>query len=423
MISIGLNIFVLIFFIYLIVKYAKRAQMGGVVFPALLLKVLSGVLVGLVFKYFYDYGDTFAYFEEGLRISGYAWQHPENAFRVFYATDQIHDLDVTLQFQQQPRALFFSKIVAIFHMLTHANYWLMSVYFSLISFVGALLIVIQIIQSFPAIKTSAIIAFLFLPSVVFWSSGVLKESIATFALYFMVAALLAALNYRGWKLLTWGLGYLLSAYLLWKLRYFYFAALLPLSAATLAAVLFDQYRHRIMIPKISSWLIYFVVATIWFFVVSGMHYNLHHDNIINVVYQNYNLFSAYSEQGSAVIFEDLRPEIGSFIVNAPKALFTGLFRPNVWEIHNWKQIPLILENFVLLLLSISALYNTIKNKPRISLWVMSLILYVGILSIILVYASPNFGSLIRYRVGYLSFFVLMILFYNPALDFLKITKH
>jgi len=423
MISTVLNIFTLIFFIFLILKYARKTQVGGLVTPAILLKILSGLLVGMLFKYFYDGGDTFSYFDEGLRISDYAWQHPENAFRIFYGTDQISDLAVLLQYQHQPRALFFSKIVAIVHLLTHANYWLMSVYFSLISFFGALLLVNQLIRKIPTIKTPAIIAFLYVPSVIFWSSGILKESIAMFALYFMVAAMLGGLNNRGWKLLAWGLGYLLSAYLLWELRYFYFAMLLPLSAAALAALLYEHYRHPVGAKKISSWLIYFIIVLAGFFAMSRMHYNLHQDHIINVVYNNYNLFSARSESGSSVVFENLRPEIYSFIINAPKALFTGLFRPNVWEIHNWKQFPLIFENFILLLLTIIAILNALKNKPQIRFWGMSLFLYISILSTILVFTSPNFGSLIRYRVGYLSFFVLMILFHNPVLGLLKVIKH
>ena len=419
MISTGLNIIALLFFMFLIMKYADKKQLGRVIIPALLLKILSGLLVGVVFKFFYDGGDTYSYFEEGLRISDYIWQHPKDVFRVFYATDQIFDLWYLLHFQDQPRALFFSKIVAFFHLITHANYWLMSIYFSLISFVGALLLVNQLILKFSAIKTPAIVAFLYLPSVVFWSSGVLKESIAMFALYLMVAAMLAGLSNRNWKVWVWVLGFLLSGYLLWKLRYFYLGALLPLFVATLAALIFERHRHDIGLKKVSPLLIYFMIVVAGFFAMSKMHYNLHQDHIIDVLYQNYNLFAARSEPGSAVVFENLRPEIGSFLIYAPKALFTGLFRPNIWEIYNWKQLPLTLENFALLILTIIAFYNMLKNKPHISYWGMSLVLYVGILSILLVYASPNFGSLIRYRTGYLSFFVLMILYHNPVLGFLK----
>ncbi|MFN6944147.1 MAG: hypothetical protein ACK4ND_04300, partial [Cytophagaceae bacterium] len=38
-------------------------------FPALGLKLMSGVLMGIVYTYYYSGGDTFSIYEEGLRLN------------------------------------------------------------------------------------------------------------------------------------------------------------------------------------------------------------------------------------------------------------------------------------------------------------------------------------------------------------------
>ena len=47
------------------------------------------------------------------------------------------------------------------------------------------------------------------------------------------------------------------------------------------------------------------------------------------------------------------------------------------------------------------------------------IIYVSILAITMAFASPNWGSLVRYKVGYLPFFLLLILNNNPVIDQLE----
>ncbi len=417
--GVALNIIVLLVFVYFLMRFAGKRDLAKVAFPALLLKVTAGLLLGLVFEYLYGGGDTFSYYREGLKIAGYISQHPEKILPVLNDTDQVRDLYQTLNYSEQPRALFFSKIVAIVHVFTHADYWLMSIYFSLLNFSAALLLVSQLIRRFEDVRIPAVAAFLYFPSVVFWTSGILKESVAISALYFMVVFMLRGRPLLTWKGMIWLLGFLLASYLLWKLRYFYLGVLLPLLIAAYAGIstarLVVGKKHGKILPGV----IYGIVMVALFFIISGMHYNLRHDHLINVLYENYKLFIARSTPGNAVIFENLRPEVLSFLMHAPEALFAGLFFPNIWQFHDLKQLPQIIENFLLLMISVVSLFHVIKNKPRMSFWALSAIIYVVLMSVILVYASPNYGSLMRYRTGYLSFFVLLILYHSPVTGIIK----
>jgi hypothetical protein len=85
----------------------------------------------------------------------------------------------------EPRALFFSKIVSVFSLLTVDNYWVIASYFSLFSFLAAWVLVKTIVQYLARYTVPSMVAFLFFPSVVFWTSGLIKESIAVGGLYFL----------------------------------------------------------------------------------------------------------------------------------------------------------------------------------------------------------------------------------------------
>jgi hypothetical protein len=419
MMSVFLNIVALSAFMYFLMRKAEKMDLRKVAFPALILKIAAGLLLGIVFKFLYGGGDTFSYYREGLRIADYIRMHPQAVFRVLNHTDQVRDLGITLSFGGQPRALFFSKIVALVHIITHSGYWLMSIYFSLLNFWAALLLVGQLTRRFQDIKTPAVIAFFYFPSIIFWSSGILKESVAISALYFMIVIALKEWSFISLKKVFWLLGFLLAAYFLWRLRYFYLGVLVPLLLAAFAGTWTKRRLAGNSSRKIGSGVIYAFVLIALFVFMSGMHYNLHHDHLIKVLYENYQLFTVKSAPGTSVVFQNLRPDALSFLMYAPKALFAGLFSPNIWDIHDLKQLPQIIENFLLLLITVVSLFYVLRDKPRLSYWALSALIYVVLMSVLLVFASPNYGSLMRYRTGYLSFFVLLIFYHNPVTGLIK----
>jgi hypothetical protein len=116
--------------------------------------------------------------------------------------------------------------VSLFCLITFNNYWITSLYFSFASFCGAWILVKQIIGFSPSAKNVAMASFLFFPSVVFWSSGLIKESLAMASLFF-----LCSLFVKAWQRKTPGwieyLFLIVSLWVLWNLKYYYLAVLVP----------------------------------------------------------------------------------------------------------------------------------------------------------------------------------------------------
>ena len=92
---------------------------------------------------------------------------------------------------REPRTTFFIKIVSVFYLLTSNNYWITSIYFSLISFLGSWILTNELVKHNRRLKIPAVLALFYFPEFVFWTSGILKESIAWFCLAVLISYIFA----------------------------------------------------------------------------------------------------------------------------------------------------------------------------------------------------------------------------------------
>jgi hypothetical protein len=317
----------------------------------------------------------------------------------------------------EPRAVFFSKIVSVFSILTADNYWVIASYFSLFSFLAAWLLVKAIAQHLTRFTVASIVAFLFFPSVVFWTSGLIKESIAVGGLYFLTAFFL-----RVWFERRTRLGEVFLAAILlwicWSLKYYIMAIFLPVVFASLLLkfiVRTKQFRSATL--ETTAWLAVFILPL---FLITYLHPNFYPERFLEVIVSNNAAYNELSAPGDGVQFTNLRADTGSIIRNAPWALFSGLFRPLFWEATNVLQFFSGVENTLLLLLFLIGLFQlkAYATSPYRVL-VLAVIVYVTLLCIFITLSAPNFGTLSRYRGAYVSFFVFLILCRHPVLDYLQ----
>ena len=98
------------------------------------------------------------------------------------------------------------------------------------------------------------------------------------------------------------------------------------------------------------------------------------------------------------------------MINLLPAMVYGLFRPLVFEAVNLWQLLVGLENSMILILFIIALWHLSKTKLFDKRFLWAAILFILFLDVFLAFSTPNFGTLSRYKVAYWPFFVMLILF-------------
>jgi len=113
----------------------------------------------------------------------------------------------------------------------------------------------------------------------------------------------------------------------------------------------------------------------------------------------------------------------SILSNFPAAVFAGLFRPTLFDAHSLLQWLSAFENTLVLVLFLTALptlttWKQIGREDR--LLVIAVALYIVALSGLLALSTPNYGTLVRYRVGFYPFFVLLLVHNSRVLQWLGV---
>lgn len=391
-----------IFFVAFMVWKRDASALRKFFWPGLIVKLCAGIALGLVYLYYYDQvGDTFSLFQQGSVEASRA------------TNDWIDYLKFLWQYQptQQSRAVFFVKIVSIVSLITFNNYWIASLYFSLFSFLGAWILVKRIVLLLPASILAVAASFLFFPSVIFWSAGIIKESLSTGALFYLSSVFI--LLWMGTRVawFEWIL-VVLAGWILWNLKYYYAAFFFPIVVATLVAKRFiiPRFSVKSFSVELLLWLLVMIVPVV---LVFFLHPNFRPDQLLMVIVENNNSYMKSSAPSNVIHYDDLDPTVASVLFHAPWALFSGLFRPFILEASTFFKFLVSLENFATLLLTITGmirLRNLFKATNR--LLSVALIFYIAGLCIFLALSAPNFGTLVRYRIGFYPFLIFLVLYRN-----------
>ena len=395
-----------------------RSSLKHFYWPALLFKLFAGIGLGLLYTFYYTVGDTFNYFNDGVKLADLARQNVGSYISFLWSGDEAFPIWAELMYKQ-PRAMFLSKITSVFCILTADSYWVTSLYFSAISFFCAWMLAKKILILYDD-KFAVAMAFFFFPTVIFWSSGVIKESLAMAALFFLSIIFLQLWLKERIKVSKWLLT-ILAGWILWNLKYYYIAVFSPVAATALMAQwTYTRLHTESLSLKMVLWCMIFLGPLL---LISVLHPNFYPERFLSVVVDSYHEFQAISAERDAIQYNTIEPTLPGIVKNVPLAIFSGLYRPFITETTTVLQLSSSIENLLLLLLTGAALLRikrTAKGKHR--LLVFSLVIYIVILCVFLALSTPNFGTLSRYRVGFLPFFVLLLTIENPLVTRLVNSK-
>lgn len=367
--------------------------------PAALVKLIAGVVVGLVHYRYYAQSDTVFFFESALQLREIARQDVATYFKMLVAAPDGY-------FLGEHRTLLFIKLVSVVTVLTGGKYYLGSLLFSLISFLAAWNMARWVSRLAPSMAVPAVVAFLFFPSCVFWSSGILKESLAMAGIFYLAS--ISIVIWLRHRLTLINIVLLIPAvWMVWSLKYYYAAVFIPVAIALLLTQRLAEKLKELSLLKEG---VLFVGIMMVLLLAGGVfHPNLKPSRLPDVIYETHQLSLAKSDHANVVNYDSLRPTWPSLFSQAPFALASGLFAPLIPRFSNLFQVLSVFENLLLFILTLFAfpLLKRLPNSPY-RLWVLAILVYVVLLSVFIALSTPNVGTLVRYRVGFLPFFVLLI---------------
>lgn len=376
-------------------------------YASFILKALGGLGLGYFYWVIKGSGDTLFYHYEAIRIA--EWGRVEISTYLSYLAG-VGQLPFKSVFEYAPRAEWISKLASVIYIFGPAPYWLSATYFSLFAWIGAWKLTTELIRVNASWKNSIYLSLLYFPSVVFWASGLTKESIAIGAITWMIA-LIVSLRNKSTRFNTaakWTLIVLLF-YMLWQVKYYY-------AAVFCFSILVGTFVYLVRRKKprlVWGIIILFTIPALWY-TLSLFNPNLEASYIPEVVYDQYAAFVDKSEPGKYIEFGTLCPEWGCVALTFPYAVLAGIYLPLPFEAWGIFSLLAGLENLILIVLTLSYLVNLFVDKVKIKWsWIyLAGWTYCILLAGFLALSAPNIGTLIRYRSGFLPIFILLITLNN-----------
>lgn len=388
---------------------------GWLVAGGYLYKLLLGVALWYIYSAVYTHRETsdiFRFFDDA-RVMYSALPEDPGAF--FRMLTSIHGTGEDLEpyyrtmnnwYKQHNYFLYndartLIRVNAFILLFSFGSYHVHTVFMSAFAYLGSLYLVKAFYRFAPQWKMALFAAVLLVPSVAFWSAGVLKEGIFMAGFGMFIYQLLQLMYGRpGWKGMIW---LVLSAGLLLLIKVYLFLCLLPGILFLVSGRWLLRNRPLLRFGLVHISWFGFLVAFPTLFPRYHIFYILFKKRLDFI--HEAQIWSA----GSLVSTPDLQPNAWSFLKQVPFALEMVFLRPFIWEASSTLMLFSSLENLALvlcLLLPVIAF-----RKPGIREWNVLLfcISFTWYLYVLIGTITPILGSLVRYKIPGIPLLLVAVL--------------
>jgi hypothetical protein len=401
---------------YFIRPWVTDANSRRYFLSALTVKIVGALALGFVYQFYYNGGDTFNYHTFGSRVIWDAFtDDPVLGLKLIFFPNEnptgIFTYTSKILFFSDPSSYFVIRIAAFLDLFTFSAYSATAVLFGTISFIGSWLFFLTFYKQYPHLHRWIAISAFFIPSVAFWGSGILKDTI--------ILACLGASTYEVKKVFIdrkIGIGSLLLlvvfGMVIYAIKKYILLCFLPAALFWIYASNLSNIRSA-MVKILFIPLVIIVTVFSGYFAVlkvgeSDPRYAL--DKLAKTArITAYDIgFYTGKNAGSGYSLGELDDSFVGMVRLAPQAINVSLFRPYLWEVKNPLMLLSAVESLVLLAITAYLLLRTNLNFFR-SLSDPN-VLFCMIFSITFAFAvgvsTFNFGTLARYKIPLLPFYLI-----------------
>lgn len=412
--------FILVFIFYLArLKQSKNIEK----FPeykyyvkGLTVKIFGAISLAMIYALYYGGGDTVNYYNDGLSWNKLMFLNPHGFFTVFFeGTTRYNYYFFTPEtgfptYWRDSATNWVVRFSFFTTFLAFRSFIGSSVLFAWFSFMGIWRLYRVFLYEFPTLSKEMAIAVLFIPSVFFWGSGILKDTVTFSAAGFFTYNFYMFFIKRQVKF-SHLIGLILSTYIILSIKPYIVLAFLPGCLLWIVNNMIARFGGS-MIRGLAAPVFIAVAILTGYILLNNLSSQLGDYSIEKVldkaVVTQQDLKADYY-QGNTFDLGDLQPTIPSMLSKAHLAVNAALFRPYLWECRNPVMYLSGVENIVILVFTISILVRVrffgifkyfIKHHLLTFALVFSLFFAfsVGI-------STPNFGSMVRYRIPIFPFYV------------------
>jgi hypothetical protein len=384
---------------------------------ALLMKILGAIGLCLIYVYYYrSGGDTLNYNDDSSALLKLFYYSSSDFFKVWLSplsreTNSYFTIDTGyLIYSTDSNAFMVDRLLVPLKFISFDSYIISSVLMGALSFTGVWKLYTVFCDYYPYLYKHFAVTVLFVPSVIFWGSGLLKDS-WTLAAAGWFCYSFHNLFIKRVSFLSSSIFLTISILLMIAIKPYIFLGLFP------GALLWVSWSR---LNKIQSVFVKIIVAPIvlvfgvaggffiWSLASSSLGQYSSFDGILNKASVSYLDLQQDYYQGSAFDIGFFEPTMGGILSKFPIATATGLFRPFMWEARNVVMIASGIENMLIL---IFVLFVFVR-KPWVAInstFSNPLVLFCLIFALFFAFSvalsTSNFGALVRLRIPMIPFFL------------------
>jgi len=380
-----------------------------------LLKIAAGTALWAIYTWVYTervHADVFKYFDDSAVMFSALPDRPGDYLRMLFGFrndspwfTETYYVEMNNWFREYESNLYndahtLIRFNAFARLFSFGQYHVHTVFASFLALTG----MIGIYRSFAHLLTGrerALMAALFLvPTVLFWASAPIKESLLFFGLGLMLFQAYRLLEGRirpmGFVVLVF------TVLLLFVLKFYVLLSMIP----ALLALAWSR-------GKTGAWWRYTLVYGA--FIVLGLNsgHLIHGFDILEIIALKQKDFIGLAEGTGAGSFvmppARLEPTLPSFLASAPHALLVSIAGPLLYPSGGVFGLISAAENALLLLVIVVCLLYHRPWRQLDAPLLLHLLAYGFVLSLVIGWTTPVMGALVRYRAPLLPFLLVAAL--------------
>ncbi len=382
----------------------------------LIARIFGAIFLGLIYFFYYGGGDTINYHRSSIAYAKLIFVDVDDFWTGWFGSVKYNYLAFN-EFTGFPtyrptdsHAFFVVRLLIPIVSLGCYSYFASAIITAVVTYGGLWKLYQTFLAEFPHLRREMAIACLFIPSCVFWGSGLMKDSFTISAVGWYTYSFYNLFIKRNWKV-KYFLFLFISSFVIIAIKPYIFFALLPgsilwMSSSSIKKI-YNPYLRALASP-----VLLILAGIAGFFALSQIGDSLgvyKVDTVLDRAVLVQQDMKADYYGGNSFDIGDFDASLSGITSKAPTAIFAGIFRPGLWDVRNPVMLVSALENTYLLLLTFFLLYKLkflgffrYINKN-------SMILFSVMFSLFFAFSvgltCANFGSLVRLRIPELPFFV------------------
>ena len=386
----------------------------------LMAKIFGGIGLGLIYTYYYEGGgDTTAYHSGAAALVNLFFKDIESYFTILFGEIKYENYSLfdpstgypNWTMYRDPKTFFVIRLLHPLSFLCLKYYFPTTILIACLSYTGIWQLFKLFCEYYPKLTKQFAISILFMPSVIFWGSGFLKDSTTIAAAGWFTYSVYSIFIVKR-KVPFHILAIAVSAFLLVSIKPYIFVALMP---GALLWAGFDKIQSvkndlvRVMIVPMVLALTIGLIGLIFSQVGGEFSKWGSPDALMELAATNQEDLRRGQYGDHYFNLGEFEPTFAGVIVKAPQAIVATLFRPFIWEAGNVVMLLSAFENIYILFLTLYVLFKTkifgairlIRKIPLLSFALTFSIFFAFAVGL----STANFGALVRFKIPMIPFFL------------------